>query len=76
MVTSRAGRMYETLEDGDGLATETGQRTRAQGTGVEQACAATGFGQFDGNAVFWQGLPVGYVIRQKSKGRGGRSCAA
>jgi len=34
------------------------------------------FGQFDGNAVFWQGLPVGYVIRQKSKGRGGRSCAA
>ena len=31
------------------------------------------FGQFDGDAVFWQGLPVGYVIRQKSKGR---SCAA
>lgn len=25
MVTSRAGRMYETLEDGDGLATEMGQ---------------------------------------------------
>ena len=28
--------MYETL-DGDGLATETGRRTRAQGAGVERA---------------------------------------
>ena len=37
MVTSQAGRMYETLEDGDGLATETGRRTRAQGAGVERA---------------------------------------
>lgn len=51
-------------------------RRASERAGVEQACAATGFGLFgqcDGNAVFWQGLPVGYVIRQKSKGRGGRS---
>lgn len=37
MVTSRATQMYETLEDGGGLAAETGQRTRAQSAGVERA---------------------------------------